>query len=362
MIKNSCVVVPCHIPWEWTTDYINQTVYELAKHNTVICYYQFPPTDGAHPFFRQYKKNIYFYESPRGLHPRINTWLVRIGIFFLNRKKQFQRRLLWIFDPMHYYTATRFGSAFRIVYDCVDFWRANPRLQPRHREVVKSEEQKLLRSASVVCVNSRVLFRLHHKTRNDIIIVPQGFRLQSFKGAGKPVKSVSTPTVGYVGAISDRLHTPLLKSVIFATPHVHFVFAGPILDTDIGKEIQHIFSAKNVTYLGNIEKKDIPRVIAGFDVGMIPYRMNMFNTHCFPMKLFEYFYMGKPVVATDITELHRFSRYVRMGTTADAWKTIIAEYLLHPVSAASRRDMRKLAIQNSWERKISAISKRINAL
>src|SRR3989344_7024979 len=39
MIVNNLIIVMFNLPWEWSTDYTNQTAYELSKRgNLVICY------------------------------------------------------------------------------------------------------------------------------------------------------------------------------------------------------------------------------------------------------------------------------------------------------------------------------------
>src|SRR3989344_1986725 len=38
MLANNLIIVMFNLPWEWSTDYTNQTAYELGKKNFVICY------------------------------------------------------------------------------------------------------------------------------------------------------------------------------------------------------------------------------------------------------------------------------------------------------------------------------------
>lgn len=375
-MKNTCIVIPCHVPWEWTTDYVNQTAYELAKYNTVICYYRFSSSSQNHPFFRRYRKNIYFYESVQflpgrfvALNERINTLVMLVGIFILNQRTRFRRRLIWIFDPHVYHWATRFGKSFQMVYDCVDYWSGNPHMTDKERSVVQQEEQKLLKGASLVAVNSHVLYNKHKYHRKDLILVPQGFRLDVFRRVKTYKKHIpgGKPAIGYVGAISDRLDIRLLRSLALSMPHCQFVFAGPVLDVKPAHKAQFVsslskrlFALPNVTYLGDIGKNRISDVIGQFDVGMIPYRVdNTFNMYCFPMKLFEYFYAGKPVVSSPITELKRFPSFVKIGNSHGEWREIILSYLSRPWPERKRKEQRSLAKQNSWERKISAISGQI---
>jgi hypothetical protein len=75
------------------------------------------------------------------------------------------------------------------------------------------------------------------------------------------------------------------------------------------------------------------------------------------MKLFEYFYMGKPVLATPIEELKRFPKYVKIGRTAEEWEKHIQTLLAKPWPKAYQKEQKRLAVANSWDYKIDAILK-----
>jgi len=67
--------------------------------------------------------------------------------------------------------------------------------------------------------------------------------------------------------------------------------------------------------------------------------------------------MGKPVVSTNIEELKRFPKFVKIGKNAEEWDKIIKKLLKKPWPKRHRNEQRKIAIENSWENKISAILK-----
>lgn len=74
------------------------------------------------------------------------------------------------------------------------------------------------------------------------------------------------------------------------------------------------------------------------------------------MVLFEYFYMGKPVVSTPIEELKRFPKYVKIGKDYKEWERIIEDFLSKPWPKNYQMEQRKLAEENSWENKINTIT------
>jgi len=70
--------------------------------------------------------------------------------------------------------------------------------------------------------------------------------------------------------------------------------------------------------------------------------------------------MGKPVVATSIFELKRFSPFVQIGDTAEIWKRKIIALVNRPWPKTYKTRQRKLAEENSWAHKIEAITSHIS--
>ena len=73
------------------------------------------------------------------------------------------------------------------------------------------------------------------------------------------------------------------------------------------------------------------------------------------MKKFEYFYLGKPLISTEIVELNRFSKFVKIGNNYSDWQKYIKEYLKKSWPKSFQKEERKLAEVNSWENKINSI-------
>ncbi len=68
------------------------------------------------------------------------------------------------------------------------------------------------------------------------------------------------------------------------------------------------------------------------------------------MKIFEYFYLKKPVVSTPIEELKRFQPYVKIADNADKFSKEIKKILKDGWSKEYAQKQRELAIDNSWEK------------
>lgn len=180
----------------------------------------------------------------------------------------------------------------------------------------------------------------------------------------KDLETIPPPRIGFIGNINHRLDFPLIKNLTLSCPNYSFIFIGPInynskedKVVDTKKNFESIQNIKNIFFLGMKTKKKIPNYINFLDLCFIPYDAKQeFNYSCYPMKVFEYFYMGKPVISTPILELKRLSPYVMIAKDAKEFSLKIARILKLSWPEKYKKEQRRLAIANSWEAKIEKIS------
>lgn len=374
MKKTTVFVIPFILPWDWSADYQRQTCLELAKNHPVVAYMQKDAVFWLKALFekKRYRytvnRNVSFYR-PLYVLPfrrfklieKINQLLAYIvfELFFLMDK----RIILWIFDPA-FYQLPRITHGMSI-YDCVDYaWSREKQDSMR----VRSMEKKLIRNVTYFFVNSHTLARRHGTTRSVTAIVPQGFRLDHFRfpTAAKIKFSIRKPIIGYIGALNHRIDYDLLSAVVKRNPQWQFVLWGLIqefVSDDTDKVLTRVDKLKqlpNITFGKSTNRREVPSIIRRFDVAMIPYDKSFdANRYCYPMKLFEYFYMGKPVISTPIEELKRFPKFVKIGATVQEWEGHIRALWSKPWPESYKRTQRRLAIANSWEKKIKVILNKI---
>ncbi|PIR58801.1 MAG: hypothetical protein COU69_03310 [Candidatus Pacebacteria bacterium CG10_big_fil_rev_8_21_14_0_10_56_10] len=373
-MKDDLIVIPSFLK-EITTDVQEQTASELARDNTVVQYIlpsRAPAQLSWHffksllPMWQVTKTGVLRYHSGVLFGYRNTRFLKQITllldhalihlVLLLSNNKKIHKKILWIFHPYDFDFVDYFSSLFDVtLYDCTDYHALS--------SSVKHSEVKLIKAADIVVVNSKVLFSLHSKQRSDIRLVPQGFRLDSFVRYSEKRKRAKPKTkrlnIGYVGGINFRLDYHLLTKLIERNPQWEFTLWGPVADyrSNQRKNIDALLKLTNVTHGSTSNKDEIPATIDAFGVSIIPYNSNLlFNKYSYPMKLFEYFYMGKPVITTPIKELNQFPNFVKVGTTVREWERHISQLLMQPWPKKYARRQRQLALQNSWRNKIIAIS------
>ena len=119
---------------------------------------------------------------------------------------------------------------------------------------------------------------------------------------------------------------------------------------------------ENVFILGTKDYKQLPAYVQLFDVALIPFKPSRIADSSDPVKLYDYFSLGKPVVATGIRELKKFDdgHLLRVAKTQDEFVDAISEFLRYDAKAW-QESRRQIARQNSWLSKATIIMRSIES-
>lgn len=271
-----------------------------------------------------------------------------------------QKKVLWFFEPFHIPTLLRIFHSYVSVYDCVDYY-------PGFSDEAGREHAAVMKRAACIVANSEPLTKELKKVRSDVVCVPLGFADELFSNnvLSKHVRKKRRDfTVGYIGSISGRMDFSLIEKVAVRLPTIRFVFVGPLEEHVFGARDtaanvwKRICRLKNVKWNKHVSKSDIPAILSGFDIGIIPYRVdNSFNRFSFPMKTMEYFAAGKPVISTDIHALRRYEkrRLLFIGKTPWEFTRVICKIQKYGWSMRQIQKQRDVAFFHSWKNKVATI-------
>lgn len=242
------------------------------------------------------------------------------------------------------------GNEFEtICYDCLDDLSLYAGRASGDRFAMY--EQKLLEKAAVVFVTAvKLEERLRVKTPKPLYRIPNGVddewfqELASSAEVPPPLASLPRPLVGYMGSIASWLDYELIVATARLMPQASFVFVGP------AEPAQRLPQASNIVWLGRISYERVPAYIHAFDVCTIPFRLGEIAQTTNPVKVFEYFALGKPVVATHLHELERYERegLLAIVRTPDQYKRAIEDALRETGTVRERR--MAVARMHSWRR------------
>jgi glycosyltransferase involved in cell wall biosynthesis len=95
---------------------------------------------------------------------------------------------------------------------------------------------------------------------------------------------------------------------------------------------------------------ELQRYAESFDVGLMPYDcLGKKNLHCSPLKLYDYFLTGLPVVSTPILEISELKDLVYVGSNAEELSIAVGRALKEPSDSPKRSLRAEVARAHSTE-------------
>ena len=109
-------------------------------------------------------------------------------------------------------------------------------------------------------------------------------------------------------------------------------------------------TSRTFDWPGEVPYAELPSWLAAFDVCTIPFRRTPLTEATNPVKIFEYFATGKPVVARRLPELEPYADVIALYETPDEFVKALERAVKESVApgpAADRR--REIARENTWQ-------------
>jgi len=246
--------------------------------------------------------------------------------------------------------ATELG--WTIVYDCMDDHAA---FSTNDEPMLEGESWLIHHSSLVVTTSQRLGERVSPDARR-IVSIPNACDYEHFSPAARPLPRPAAldglrgPIIGYIGAISEWFDFDLLRHAVSARPDWSFVLVG---STWGARDHSDLAAAANVRFLGEQPYDELPALLAAFDVACIPFLLTPLIEATDPVKLYEYFAAGKPVVASRLPELEAHADHVSLVDTPGEFTGAIAEALAEDPRHRSARTA--FARRNTWRDRARAL-------
>ncbi|MEJ2706666.1 MAG: glycosyltransferase [Anaerolineales bacterium] len=246
-----------------------------------------------------------------------------------------------------------------LIYDYVDDLQA---FDGRPSDLLQKHHW-LLQHARIVLATAQRLYEQVQTRRPDTILCPNGVdyerfaRFKNLKPASLPsdlasIRESGKPVIGYYGALARWFDYTLLHELASRRTELAFVLIGPDHDRTLPES--GLLNCGNVHWLGAKPYDQMPRYLQGFDAATIPFRLNQVTHATSPLKLFEYFAGGKPVVATPMQESTRYPG-VLIGEDPAGFSNQIDRALELRNDSAYLQTIDQVARQNTWEQRARQI-------
>ncbi len=144
---------------------------------------------------------------------------------------------------------------------------------------------------------------------------------------------IPTPRLIYVGNVDGRVDLKLVRELLRTHPEWHFIAFGS--EDRVGLPNSH--------FLPWVPAAEWSKLLGPGTIGFMPYDISIpKNLHCAPLKLFDYWERGMPVVSTPIVYLRDYPDLAYTGGTADELAVTVRQTLEEP--ADSPKKMKRVAV------------------
>lgn len=255
-----------------------------------------------------------------------------------------------------------------IIWDCMDDElefgpiKNNIFLLDKYREL----ESTLIKRADIIFCSSEYLSKkIQRRTEvsRDIKIVNNAIQLPTIEGETNNVDLQTLNNLEYIsefpnifmyiGAISEWFNFDILINVLDKEPNMYIVLIGPN-DVPIKKH-------ERIIHLGVVNRRWIFHFMEKSTALIMPFKINELIRSVNPVKIYEYIYANRPVIAPYYEEIEKFSNYIHTYNSQDDFLLITKKIIAGELSTLkSEMDNKEFAYNNQWKNRYIEIKKVIS--
>ncbi len=290
---------------------------------------------------------------------RLNQWLTICSLQPYTHKLA-QPRILWLYNPEQGPLIGRFSERLS-VYHCIDEFTVGT--TGRKRATITALETDLLNRVDLVFANSPPTYQAKRRLNPHTYRIPSGADVEHFTRdipVHPAIADIPRPRIGYTGHINERLDYNILEHLALARPAWSLVFVGATYPwTPDALPLRRLRALPNVYFLGRYPFAEVPALVKGMDVCLLPYVADERGYYRSPLKLYEYLAAGRPVVSTDHPEARELSEVVYIAATPEAFVARIDQALAED-DVGRQRQRVAVARENSWDRRVDEMERIIS--
>lgn len=297
-----------HLRWDFVWQRPQHLLSRAAKHYRVLQVEEPLFEDGATPRMDVTRRpggiTIAVPVLPSGVTPHDAARMQRKLLDRLLAREPDGPRIFWYYTPM----AMAFSSHLDCdlcVYDNMD----ELSLFRGASQALIDHESELFRRADLVFTGGMSLYEAKRHRHRNIHPFPSSIDFDHFAKARRlqhdpepaDQAQIAHPRLGFFGVIDERMDLDLVAEVAELRPDWQLVMIGPVVKIDPAI----LPRRDNIHWLGGKSYADLPRYLAGWEVGLMPFALNEATRFISPTKTPEFLAAAVPVVSTPITDVVR---------------------------------------------------------
>ncbi len=316
------------------------------------------------PSLRDYKKglqeigeNLFLYKAPpcvprsSGYRRAMEGTARKTASRLIPHLPDGKRVITWMFSPASYPSVGLYDEILS-VFDYFDAFGEFPG-EEKYREKIIEAVGLCASGADLVIATNRELREKIKEYNSDVEIVQNGCDPEHFLSGGTEpsvddlvidIDALPRPIIGYMGDIASWLEFEFLMHIAEKHPDWSVVLIGTWKrDKSPPRQLSNVYIPGRVSY------DVLPWYASRFDVCTIPFELTDLTRVVNPIKLYEYFAMGKPVVATGLPEIAAHEDLVYIATGQDEFLALSEVAVKEKPDSPLVDKRRGTALENSWK-------------
>jgi glycosyltransferase involved in cell wall biosynthesis len=179
-------------------------------------------------------------------------------------------------------------------------------------------EEEALSRVDIVIATAASLAERAARFCKRVLLLPNGVDASRFVGVARTTQAQEATRrlrrIVYVGALDSWFDGSKVRALSRAFPQVEILLVGPIR-----MDLSWAADLANVRLPGPLAPEELPQLLADSDVGIIPFVDSALTRAIHPVKLYEYFAAGLPVVASDLDEIRRIDSPAILARSDSDW-------------------------------------------
>lgn len=267
--------------------------------------------------------------------------------------------MFWYYTPMALQFSLKHRPAL-VIFDCMDELSAFD-FAPKELLML---EKKLMDIADVVFTGGHSLYEAKKNRHNNIYAFPSSIDKTHFAAAREDTEepedqaNITGKKLGFFGVIDERFEIDLIGHIATARPDWQLILLGPVVKIAPESLPKH----KNIHYLGQKSYQQLPAYLSGWDVALIPFKLNDSTRFISPTKTPEYLAAGVRVVSTpirDVVKPYGTQRLVSIAEKHDDFVQAIEKELQAATDSAWLAKVDDFLSDKSWEHTFAAMKQQM---
>jgi glycosyltransferase involved in cell wall biosynthesis len=243
------------------------------------------------------------------------------------------------------------AHCFVTVYDCIDDWEHFAKVGQAIWYDAAVERYLVRNTDLIIATNSLLAEKMKKMGAASVPIIPNGVDMGSFqqKLGSMRLLERGTITIGYFGHLADSwfdwdlvLKTALRNKDWF----FHIIGYG---------EPSGLKLPENVRFWGRVEHGELPCFTRSWDVAIIPFKEGRLTEAVDAIKLYEYLFLGLPVVATNMPHLQGIPGVFPCKRNQFEQTLVLAKE-----TPFNRDEVERFVENNTWRKRVDRLLEEID--